>query len=111
MCCGVETSHQILDTAFLEDKRPWIRADPTGMLVMLILRRIAFTLLGLFRSVTQRSEEKRSTPWRRVMKQVNNTLVGADERTVAGLRRRPRRKKRVRKVTIMRPEVPIRAAA
>lgn len=108
---GVETSHQILDTAFLEDKRPWIRADSAGMLVILILRRIAFTLLGLFRSVTQRSEEKRSTPWRRVMKQVNNTLVGADERTVAGLRRRPRHKKRVRKVTIMRPEVPIRAAA
>jgi len=94
---GVETSHQLLDVAFEEDKRPWIRNDPNGMLVMMVLRRIAYTMLGLFRSLTQRSEEKREVAWRRLMKQVNNTLVGADELTLVGLRRRHRRKKRSRK--------------
>jgi hypothetical protein len=94
---GVETSHQILDTAFEEDGRPWIRTDPNGMLVMMLLRRIAYTLLSLFRSVTQRSEEKRNEPWRRSMQKVRNTLVGAEARTVAGLRRRNRRRKRTRK--------------
>jgi hypothetical protein len=107
----VETTHQVLDTAFLEDKRPWIRADPNGMLVMMVLRRIAYTLLGLFRSVTQRSEEKRETAWRRLMRRVHNTMVGADERTVAGLRRRPRRRQRTRKAAIASVGVPIRAAA
>jgi len=92
----VETTHQVLDTAFLEDKRPWIRADPNGMLVMMILRRIAYTLLGLFRVVTQRSEEKREVAWPRLMKQVNMTLVAGDAETIAGLRPRYRRKKRVR---------------
>ncbi|MFC1609755.1 transposase family protein [Myxococcota bacterium] len=107
----VETSHQILDTAFGEDERPWIRADPNGMLVMMILRRIAYTLLGLFRSVTQRSEEKHQMAWRRLLKQVNNTLISADESTVAGLRRRPRRKKRTRKARTGSAHFPIRAAA
>ena len=93
----VETTHQVLDTAFLEDERPWSRADPNGMLVMMILRRIAYTLLGLFRAVTQRSEEKHEVTWRRLLEQVNNTLVGGDEDTVAGLRPRHRRKKRVRR--------------
>jgi hypothetical protein len=35
-----------------------------------ILRRIAYTLLTLFRSVTQRSDERRSAPWKRLMLEV-----------------------------------------
>lgn len=108
---GVETSHQILDVAFGEDDRPWIRSDPNGMLVMMVLRRIAYTMLGLYRSVTQRSEEKREVAWRRLMKKVNNTLVGAEEATVAGLRRRHRRRKRTRKLTLISEANPIFAAA
>jgi len=108
---GVETSHQILDTAFDEDERPWIRMDPNGMLVMLILRRIACTLLSLFRSVTQRSVEKRNVPWRRLMKQVNNALVGAEASTVAGLRRRNRRRKRVRQPEFATSDLPTPAVA
>ena len=57
---GVETSHQILDTAFAEDDHPWIEAHPRAALVVAILRRIAYTLLSLFRSVTQRSQERRT---------------------------------------------------
>jgi len=41
---GVETTHKVLDCTFEEDDRPWIAADPNGMLVVLILRRIAYTL-------------------------------------------------------------------
>ena len=51
---GVETLHQILDTAFAEDDHPWIEANPRAALVVALLRRIAYTLLALFPSVTQR---------------------------------------------------------
>lgn len=64
---GVETSHQILDTAFAEDDHPWIESHPRAALVVSILRRIAYTLLGLFRSVTQRSEQRRAVPWKALM--------------------------------------------
>jgi len=108
---GVETSHQCLDVAFDEDERPWIRSDPNGMLVMMVLRRIAYTMLGLYRCITQRSEEKRNESWRRLMKKVNNTLVGADAASLEGLRRRPRRKKRTHKVPMLSKGKPSRAAA
>jgi hypothetical protein len=81
-------NHHTLDTAFEEDDRPWITGDPRGMLAVLILRRIAYTLLTLFRSVTQRSEEKRAMPWKKLLRWVNNTLVGAHEADVEGLRPR-----------------------
>jgi hypothetical protein len=84
----VELSHQTLDDAFSEDERPWIANDPNGMLVVLILRRIAFTLLTLYRSVTQRSEEKRQMPWAELFEWVRDTLVASTEATVASLRKR-----------------------
>ncbi|MEM6531554.1 MAG: ISAs1 family transposase, partial [Myxococcota bacterium] len=81
-------AHQILDTAFAEDEAPWIRADTNGMLVMLVLRRIAMTLLALFRAVTQRSEEKRKMPWPELLEWVRNTLLQASGQTIARLRKR-----------------------
>jgi len=72
---GVETSHQILDTAFAEDAHPWIEANPRAALVVAILRRIAYTLLSLFRSVTQRSDERRATPWKTLMSDCFFALV------------------------------------
>lgn len=105
----VETNHMVLDTAFLEDTRPWIRSDPNGMLVMMVLRRIAYTLLSLFRTVTQRSEEKREVSWPRLMRQVRNTLIAGDERTVAQLRPRHRRRKRIRRSSM--PTAEFRPAA
>ncbi len=65
---GVETCHQILDVAFLEDDSPWINADPGGVLVVLALRRVAYTLLTLWRSVSMRSDENRTRPWRGLMR-------------------------------------------
>ncbi len=72
---GVETSHQILDTAFAEDDHPWIEANPRAALVVALLRRIAYTLLALFRSVTQRSDERRAVPWKALMSELAFALV------------------------------------
>jgi hypothetical protein len=84
---GVETCHQILDTAFAEDDHPWIEAHPRAALSVAILRRIAYTLLSLFRSVTQRSEERRQVPWKRLMRDVLFALVTTTHPQLAGLRR------------------------
>lgn len=83
---GVETSHQILDGAFAEDDHPWIRQNPRGALVVAILRRIAYTLLTLFRSVTQRSDERRRTPWKLLMLDVLTALLTTNEDQIRGLR-------------------------
>jgi predicted transposase YbfD/YdcC len=81
--------HGCLDVSFEEDDRPWIEVDAQGALAMALLRRVAFNLLSIFRSVTQRSEERRSTPWKRLMHSVWLALVTLTEPEVVGLR--PRR--------------------
>lgn len=85
---GVETTHQVLDTAFAEDERPWIVANGRGLLNVLVLRRIAYTLLTLFRSVTQRSEEKRAMRWGQLLGWVRATLLAATEEQLEALRDR-----------------------
>jgi hypothetical protein len=84
---GVENqNHHTLDTAFAEDDRPWIEADPQGMLAVLLLRRIAYTLLALYRAVTLRSDAGRATRWRALLRSVHDVLVAATEDQFAGLR-------------------------
>ena len=86
---GVENqNHHTLDTAFAEDDRPWIEADPHGMLAVLILRRIAYTLLTLYRAVTLRSDEGRATRWKALLMSVRDVLIAATEDQLAGLRLR-----------------------
>ena len=86
---GVENNnHHTLDTAFAEDDRPWIEADPQGMVAVLILRRIAYTLLTLYRSVTLRSDEGRATRWKALLQSVRDLLIAATEDQLAGLRQR-----------------------
>jgi predicted transposase YbfD/YdcC len=86
---GVENqTHNTLDTAFVEDKKPWIEADEQGMLAVLVLRRMAYNTVALFRSVTQRSEEKRQTPWRDLLRGFYNTMIAATGEQLAELRRR-----------------------
>ena len=63
---GVFTARQ-LDLAFEEDEHPWIEAQPRGALAIALRRLIAGSLPSLFRSVTQRSDERRRTPWRTLM--------------------------------------------
>jgi len=84
---GVENqNHCTFDTAFAEDERPWIEADEHGMLAVLLLRRIAYTLLALYRAVTLRSDERRSMRWKGLLARIRDALVAATDETLAGLR-------------------------
>ncbi|HET7752788.1 MAG TPA: ISAs1 family transposase, partial [Anaeromyxobacteraceae bacterium] len=86
---GVENNnHHTLDTAFAEDDRPWIEADANGMLAVLVLRRIAYTILALYRSVTTRSDEGRATRWRDLMRSIYDALIAATVEQTTNLRRR-----------------------
>jgi hypothetical protein len=86
---GVENGcHHTFDTAFAEDDRPWIVNDPQGMVVVLLLRRIAYNLLALFRDVTQRSEDTRGTPWKDLMRWMHNALIALTDADLLGLRAR-----------------------
>jgi len=84
----VETTHQILDASFHEDDRPWIRANAKGMLALVVLRRIAYTLMTLYRSVTQRSDEKRERPWQQLLDLVRDALIASTEATIEAVRHR-----------------------
>lgn len=83
---GVETSHQILDGAFAEDDHPWISQNPRGALVIAILRRIAYTVLTLFRSVTQRSDERRRASWKLLILDVLTAFLTTNDDPIRGLR-------------------------
>jgi hypothetical protein len=83
---GVEISHQCLDVAFEEDERPWIEACPRGTVVVAILRRIAYTILTLFRSVTLRSDENRNAPWATLIRAIELTLLRATSEQLKSLR-------------------------
>jgi hypothetical protein len=83
----VETAHQILDTAFAEDDHPWVVACPRATVVVSVLRRIAHTLLSLFRAVTQRSAGARAVAWKQLFRHVTNTLIAATADQLQRLRR------------------------
>jgi hypothetical protein len=86
---GVENQgHHTFDAIFDEDQRPFIEYSPKGMAAALLLRRIAVSLLTLFRSVTQRSEDQRQVPWRQLIRALYNTLITARHQHLDGLRLR-----------------------
>lgn len=86
---GVENGpHFTLDVALHEDDHPWIEADPKGALVLALLRRVAYNLLTLFRSVTLRGELNRITPWKTVLSWFQLALLTAIDSDLAGLRAR-----------------------
>jgi hypothetical protein len=88
---GVENNcHHTLDAVFREDERPWIESEPRGALAVLLLRRIAYNLLSLFRSVTQRSEEHRATPWRTLIGYLHHALAASTHDDIVELRARGR---------------------
>ncbi len=82
---GVETSHQILDQTFDEDKRPWFTKEPQGALVVMLLRRLVYTALTLFKVRTQRSEDKQLAPWRELLEDIMDAMKMATEKQVANL--------------------------
>jgi hypothetical protein len=77
--------HNTWDRIFEEDNRPWVH-DPQGMVAAMLLRRIAYTLLALFRSVTQRSDARRAVPWKTLFRDLRDALVSAEEHHLDGLR-------------------------
>jgi hypothetical protein len=85
---SVEVCHNVLDTSMEEDNHPWILTNPKAALVVLIFRRIAYNLLTLFRSVTQRSEEKKSTSWKRLIDLFRNAFIAATRDHLKDLRPR-----------------------
>ena len=89
---GVENGcHQTWDKIFREDDKPWIEAGAgacQGTVAVMLLRRIGYNLLALFRSVTQRSEERRQLPWMDLIRRVYNALIAAAAIDIDGLRPR-----------------------
>jgi len=83
---GVENNNHTFDTAFAEDTRPWIETDANGMLAVLLLRRIAYTMLALFRAVSLRSDANRATRWKDLLAWVRDTLVAAQPEHMTNLR-------------------------
>lgn len=90
---GVETTHQILDVALQEDEHPWIESEPRAALVVAVIRRIVYTMLTLFRSVTQRSDERRAVPWRSLLDDIRDAMLILADHHLSGLRRRVHRLK------------------
>lgn len=54
----------------------------------MLLRRLAYNVTTLFRSITQRSEQRRTTPWKTVLRWFYNAFIAATETDVANLRNR-----------------------
>jgi hypothetical protein len=87
---GVENGcHNTWDKFMREDEHPWIETAPQGMLVVMLLRRMAYNLLTLYRNVTLRSEDKRVTPWRELMRHFYNAFMQLTRSHLSGLRARP----------------------
>ena len=83
--------HWTFDAILKEDDHPWIEDGedgPNGALAALLLRRVAYNILALTRSVTLRSEESRARPFADLMRSIYNTLIAATDHTVAALRPR-----------------------
>ena len=80
--------HWTLDAIFEEDDRPWIKSDVKGALAALLLRRLAYTLVTLFRAVTQRSEERRAMPWKKLLEEIADALKCASNAMLAPMRER-----------------------
>ncbi len=78
--------HHTFDAVFREDEKPWIRNSAKGMTVVLLLRRIAYNILTLFRSVTQRTKANRLTPWRDICRYFYNALIASKSKQLEGMR-------------------------
>jgi hypothetical protein len=81
-------THATLDVAFEEDDYPWIEQS-TGMVNVMILRRIAMNLLACFRACTLTQPAKRATPWARLFTVLRDALVTATADLLDSFRPRP----------------------
>jgi predicted transposase YbfD/YdcC len=79
--------HWVWDAVFKEDDRPWVY-DPQGMVVVMLMRRIAYNMLAVFRAVTLRGPKSRATPWPKLLRAVYRALIRATAEVLDGLRSR-----------------------
>ena len=56
------------------------------LIVVMVLRRIAYTLLTLWRGVSLRGDEQRARPWRDLMRDILLAAVTATLHQLRGLR-------------------------
>jgi len=82
-------THATLDVAFEEDDYPWIEQS-TGMVNVMILRRIAMNMLACFRACTLTQPAKRATPWARLFVVLRDALVTATADLFDSFRQRPK---------------------
>jgi hypothetical protein len=80
-------NHNNFDSVFREDERPWI-LRPSGMVVVILLRRLAYNLVALLRCVTLRSEQNRSVTWLKLLRRLDRALAKATREIIKGVRRR-----------------------
>jgi predicted transposase YbfD/YdcC len=78
--------HHTFDAVFREDERPWISANGQGTLAVLLLRRVAYNILTMFRSVTLRSKANRLSPWRTLGRRFYNALISSTEHQLKDMR-------------------------
>lgn len=80
-------NHGVWDVAFQEDEHPWID-EPNGRIAVGLLRRIAYNILAVYRSATQRSPKSRRIPWRRLFTLARDALITATDEFLASFRPR-----------------------
>jgi len=83
--------HWTFDAILKEDDHPWIVSGedgPNGALAALLLRRVAYNILALTRSVTLRSEENRKMPFQDLIRWIYQALIAATDATTRDLRPR-----------------------
>ena len=68
--------HNTWDRIFREDDRPWIW-QPEGMLNVMLLRRIAYNMLSIFKNVSLKRDSTRSVPWKTLMRQFRRAVEQA----------------------------------
>ena len=69
-------------------RKDTIESSPQGALAVALLRRLAYNLLTLVRSVTQRSDDKRAEPWRDFVTAVYDALISTTHEQIRALRLR-----------------------
>lgn len=80
--------HWVLDAIFREDERPWIETEPKGTVVVNVLRRIALSMLALFRRALMRQDEDRAIEWRILLDWIYRTATAVTQEILEELRPR-----------------------
>ena len=76
--------HNTWDRLMREDERPWL-LQPQGMVAIMLLRRAVYNMVALYRTRSQRSEDRKVMPWKSPMDEFKLVLQTATAAHLAGL--------------------------